>query len=165
MRRTSFEDMNCSVARTLEVVGEWWSLLIVRDALLGVRRFDDFQARLGISRNVLTQRLQTLVEQGVLERVPYQEHPPRHEYRLTDKGKALWQVVNAMREWGDRWEPRPEGAPTLMIHRGCGEVTHVVPTCAHCGAAIDRSDLKVLPGPGNDGSLLPVPDHRTPAPA
>jgi DNA-binding HxlR family transcriptional regulator len=130
-----------------------------------VRRFDDFQSRLGISRNVLTQRLQTLVEQGVMERVPYQDHPPRHEYRLTDKGKALWQVVNAMREWGDRFEPLPAGAPSLLIHRTCGEVTHVVPTCAHCGEVMGRGDLRVEPGPGDDGSLLPVPDHRTPAQA
>ena len=79
VQRTSFEDMNCSVAQCLEVVGEWWSLLIVRDAFLGVRRFDDFQARLGISRNILNQRLSKLVDEGVLERLPYQDNPPRSE--------------------------------------------------------------------------------------
>ncbi|HKN89192.1 MAG TPA: helix-turn-helix domain-containing protein, partial [Acidimicrobiia bacterium] len=84
MQRTSFEDMNCSIAQCLEVVGEWWSLLIMRDALLGVTRFDDFQARLGISRNILNQRLSRLVDNGILERVPYQEHPPRSEYRMTE---------------------------------------------------------------------------------
>ena len=98
MQRTSFEDMNCSVAQCLEVVGEWWSLLIVRDAFLGVRRFDDLQARLGISRNILNQRLTRLVDNGVLERVPYQEHPPRSEYLLTEKGRDLWHVVTAMRQ-------------------------------------------------------------------
>jgi DNA-binding HxlR family transcriptional regulator len=160
MRRTSFESVNCSVARALEIVGEWWSLLIVRDALLGVRRFDDFQARLGISRNVLAQRLQTLVDQGVLERVPYSEHPPRHEYRLTEKGRALWQVVNAMREWGDAWAPTPGGPPSLLVHRTCGEVTRVVPTCEHCGEELVGPELRAIPGPGSDGSLPPVPDRR-----
>src|SRR5947199_10445273 len=98
MHLTSFENMNCSVAQCLEVVGEWWSLLIVRDAFLGVRRFDDFQARLGISRNILNQRLNHLVDTGVLERVPYQAHPPRSEYRLTEKGRDLWHVITAMRQ-------------------------------------------------------------------
>jgi len=97
MQRTSFEDMTCSVAQTLDMVGEWWSLLIVRDAFLGVTRFDDFQARLGISRNILTRRLNHLVDNGILKRVPYQDHPPRSEYRLTDKGRDLWHVVTAMR--------------------------------------------------------------------
>ena len=103
VQRTSFEDMNCSVAQCLEVIGEWWSMLIVRDTFLGVRRFDDFQARLGISRNILTARLTSLVEAGVLDKVPYQERPLRHEYRLTAKGRDLWPVLTTMREWGDKW--------------------------------------------------------------
>ena len=110
MQRTSFETMNCSVAQCLEVIGEWWSMLIVRDAFLGVRRFDDFQSRLGISRNILTTRLTSLVEAGVLQKVPYQERPLRHEYRLTEQGHDLWPVLTAMREWGDRWAA-PDGAP------------------------------------------------------
>ncbi len=126
MQRVSFREMNCSIAQTLEVVGEWWSLLIVRDALLGVSRFDEFQERLGISRNVLNDRLTRLVAEDVLEKVLYQEHPPRYDYRLTDKGRDLWQVLNAMREWGDRWSA-PEGAPTDLVHRTCGEHIHVVP--------------------------------------
>jgi DNA-binding HxlR family transcriptional regulator len=109
MQRTSFEDVNCSVAQCLEVVGEWWTLLIIRDAFLGVRRFDDFQARLGISRNILNRRLSHLVDHGVLERLPYQVNPPRSEYRLTDKGRDLWHVIAAMRQWGDRWAA-PDGA-------------------------------------------------------
>ena len=103
VQRTSFEEMTCSVAQCLDVVGEWWSLLIVRDAFLGVTRFDDFQARLGISRNILTQRLNHLVDSEVLKRVAYSDHPPRSEYRLTSKGRDLWQVITAMRQWGDRW--------------------------------------------------------------
>src|SRR3982750_1566113 len=123
--------MNCSVAQCLEVVGEWWSLLIVRDAFLGVRRFDDFQARLGISRNILNQRLTTLADPGVLERIPYQDNPPRSEYRLTDKGRDLWPVLTAMRQWGDRWAA-PQGAPLELVHESCGEVTHLEHVCSHC---------------------------------
>jgi DNA-binding HxlR family transcriptional regulator len=149
--------MTCSVARTLEVVGEWWSLLIVRDAILGVRRFDDFQQRLGISRNILTQRLQRLVDQGVLSREPYQDNPPRYEYLLTPKGRDLWQVLGAMREWGDKWEPLDAGPSTYLVHRTCGEHTTIVPTCAHCGEVLERNDLRLIPGPGNDGSLFPIP--------
>lgn len=152
--------MNCSVAQCLEVVGEWWSLLIVRDAFFGVRRFDDFQARLGISRNILNQRLTKLVDDGVLERVPYQDNPPRHEYRVTEKGRDLWLVLAAMRQWGDKWEPLDAGRASYLVHRrGCGQEMTVVPTCSECGAVVDRDDLRLLPGPGSDGSVLPVPRH------
>ena len=111
--------MDCSVAQCLEVVGEWWSMLIVRDALLGVTRFEEFQRRLGISRNILQARLRTLVDGGVLVRVPYSEHPPRHEYRLTRKGRDLWPVVNAMRQWGDQYAA-PSGPPIEIVHTACG---------------------------------------------
>jgi DNA-binding HxlR family transcriptional regulator len=99
MRRTSFEEMNCSVAQTLEVVGDWWTMLIVRDCVLGVTRFEAFSERLGIARNILTDRLEHLVEHGVLTRVSYQDRPARYDYRLTDKGRDLWLVLNAMRQW------------------------------------------------------------------
>jgi DNA-binding HxlR family transcriptional regulator len=147
MRRASFEDMNCSVAQCLEVVGEWWTLLIVRDAFLGVTRFDDFQARLGISRNILNQRLAGLLEQGVLERVPYLDHPPRSEYRLTEKGRDLWHVVSAMRQWGDRWAA-PDGPPLRIRHSGCGRIVSVVSVCSHCGEPLDVRSVTALPGPG-----------------
>ena len=138
--------MNCSVAQCLEVVGEWWSLLIVRDAFLGVRRFDDFQARLGISRNILQQRLSHLVDRGVLERVPYQDKPPRSEYRLTEKGRDLWPVVTAMRQWGDRWAA-PDGPPLLMRHKGCGHVVDAVEVCSHCGERLDARSVTAEAGP------------------
>ena len=126
VQRTSFEDMTCSVARCLDVVGEWWSLLIVRDAFLGVTRFDDFQARLGISRNILSQRLNHLVDSGVLKRVAYCEHPPRSEYRLTRKGVDLWYVITAMRQWGDQWAA-PGGPPVETRHTACGHIVTAVP--------------------------------------
>jgi DNA-binding HxlR family transcriptional regulator len=141
MRRTSFEQMNCSIAQCLEVVGEWWSLLIVRDAFLGIRRFDDFQARLGISRNVLNQRLTGLVEHGIFRRVQYQEHPPRYEYRLTDKGRDLWGVITAMRQWGDAWAA-PDGPPVEVVHLGCGQISQAVPTCSHCGETLDARSVR-----------------------
>jgi DNA-binding HxlR family transcriptional regulator len=147
VQRTSFEDLRCSVAQCLDVVGEWWSLLIVRDAFFGVTRFDDFQARLGISRNILTQRLNRLVEGGILKRVRYQEHPPRSEYKLTDQGRDLWHVVTAMRQWGDRWAA-PGGPPLEMRHTGCGHIIRAVPTCSHCGGPLDARSVTAVPGPG-----------------
>jgi DNA-binding HxlR family transcriptional regulator len=153
MQRASFEDMHCSVAQCLEVVGEWWTLLIVRDAFLGVRRFDDFQARLGISRNILTQRLITLVEAGVFDKVPYSEHPPRYEYRLTAKGRDLWPVLTTMRQWGDKWAA-PDGPPLKLIHTGCGKVTTLVPTCSKCGEPMTERDVRPVKGPGAREELL-----------
>jgi DNA-binding HxlR family transcriptional regulator len=147
VRRTSFEDMNCSIAQCLEVVGEWWSLLIVREAFLGVSRFDDLHQRLGMSRSVLTDRLEDLVNHGVLKRVAYQEHPTRYDYRLTDKGRDLWHVVTAMRQWGDRWAA-PDGPPVEMIHKGCGHVADAVPVCSVCGEQLDARAVRVLAGPG-----------------
>ena len=162
VQRTSFETMNCSVAQCLEVVGEWWSMLIIRDAFLGVRRFDDFQSRLGISRNILNVRLTTLVEAGVLERVPYQQRPLRHEYRLTDKGRDLWPVLTTMREWGDKWAA-PNGAPLEVVHDECGEVMHLALACGACGEPADRSSIHVRPGPGatpDDRPALVSPTSR-----
>jgi DNA-binding HxlR family transcriptional regulator len=147
MQRKSFEAMNCSVAQCLEVIGEWWSMLIVRDAFLGVRRFDDFQSRLGISRNILTTRLTGLVDAGVLDKVPYQERPLRHEYRLTTKGRDLWPVLTTMREWGDRWAA-PGGEPLELVHDGCGEIMALTQTCSACGEAVDSRSARARPGPG-----------------
>ena len=139
--------MNCSVAQCLEVIGEWWSMLIVRDAFLGVSRFDDFQARLGISRNILNQRLAHLVEAGVLQKVPYQERPPRYDYKLTKKGRDLWPVLTAMRQWGDHYAA-PEGPPLELVHRTCGHVADAVMVCSHCHGEMGPRDVKAIDGPG-----------------
>ena len=147
MQRTSFEDMDCSVAQCLEVCGEWWTMLIVRDAFLGVRRFDDFQARLGIARNILNDRLKKLVEHGVLVRKPYQDNPPRSDYRLTDKGRDLWLVLTAMRQWGDRWAA-PDGPPLTMRHTECGHTVDAVAACSHCGELLNSRNVSVAAGPG-----------------
>lgn len=145
--------MHCSVAQCLEVVGEWWSMLIVRDAFLGVTRFDRFQERLGISRNVLNERLGRLVEAGVFDKVLYSEHPPRYDYRLTDKGRDLWPVLTAMRQWGDR-HAAPEGPPLQLVHKACGAVADAVLACSQCGEPIGPRDVRAVPGPGAVEPLL-----------
>ena len=156
MQRRSFDDISCSIAQTLEVIGEWWTPLILRDLFLGVTRFDQFQERLGIARNVLTTRLNHLVDHGVVEKVAYQDNPPRYDYRLTEKGKDLWLVLSTLREWGDRWAA-PDGPPTVLRHKTCDHATHVVPTCSHCGEQLQRRDVRIVPGPGlKDPAMVPV---------
>lgn len=153
MKRKSLSGMHCSVAQCLEVVGEWWTLLIVRDAFLGITRFDDFQERLGISRNVLGQRLGRLVEAGVLAKVPYSEHPPRFDYRLTETGRDLWPVIDSMRQWGDK-HAAPEGPPLQLIHRECGEVSEPHLVCSSCGEPIGARDVRAISGPGDAEGLI-----------
>ncbi len=148
MQRTAFGEMACSIARTLHVAGEPWSPLIVRDVFVGITRFDDLRADLGISRKVLAERLAWLVEQGVLERRPYSERPPRHEYHLTEKGRELMQVLFAMTAWGDRWTAGDAGPPVLLRHSACGAITHAEIRCAHCGDPLRAEDVEVEPGPG-----------------
>jgi DNA-binding HxlR family transcriptional regulator len=151
VRRTSLEDRNCSIAQCLEVTGDWWTLLILRDVFLGVRRFDELQASLGISRNILARRLDQLVADEVLARRPYSHAPARSEYVLTPKGRDLWPVLDAMRRWGDTWKA-PHGPPVEVVHVGCGERTTVVPTCGGCGEALTADDVRAVPGPGSDGT-------------
>jgi DNA-binding HxlR family transcriptional regulator len=148
MLRNDYADQSCSIAGALEVVGERWSLLIVRDILLGLRRFDELQADLGIARNVLQTRLTRLQEHGVLERVPYQERPLRHEYRLTEKGLDLWPMIVALMKWGDRYAT-PQGGPAVVIeHRGCGGTVDEHRICEACGAKLKARDAIGRPGPG-----------------
>ncbi len=154
VERKSFAGMHCSVAQCLEAVGEWWSMLIIRDASLGVTRFDQFQERLGISRNILSQRLARLMDQGILDKVPYSEHPPRYDYRLTAKGRDLWPVLTAMRQWGDTYAA-PDGPPLEVLHKACGKVSHAVMTCSACGERLSARDLRAVPGPGDLDQLAP----------
>ena len=157
MKKVSFAGMQCSVAQSLEVIGEWWTLLILRDAFLGVTRFDDFAARLGIARNVLTARLDTLVEHGVLDRVPYDEARGRYDYRLTDKGRALLPVLTAIRQWGDEWILGEEHAPVVVQHTTCGEISKGILKCGHCGEELTPTTLRARSGPGaGEDSVLPA---------
>jgi DNA-binding HxlR family transcriptional regulator len=150
MRLTSLAEMDCSIARTLDVVGEWWSLLILRDAFRGTTRFDDFQDGLGLARSVLTARLRKLTAQGVLERCAYSEHPPRYEYRLTAKGLALFPVIAALMRWGDDWAPSPGGPPVQLVHASCGQVTVPMLTCPHCGGEVTTGNIRSRPGRGRE---------------
>ena len=148
MQRTRFGDMACSIARTLDVIGEPWSPLILRDVYVGIDRFEQIQADLGISRKVLTERLKWLVESGVLERRQYEARPPRDRYVLTAKGSELVDLLMVMVAWGDKWLAGEAGPPVLYRHRACGQISHVELRCAHCGASMGADDVEVLPGPG-----------------
>ena len=147
MQRTSFGSMACSIARTLDVIGEPWSPLILRDVWVGMSRFDQLQADLGISRKVLSERLSHLVEQGVLERRPYDQRP-RYEYHLTPKGLELVDLLMVMVRWGDAHLAGSAGPPVLYRHHACGEVSSVDLRCAHCGEPMHAGDIDLLPGPG-----------------
>jgi DNA-binding HxlR family transcriptional regulator len=147
VRRTSFDEMSCSIARTLEVIGEWWTPLILRDVSLGITRFDAIQRDLGVSRKVLAERLAGLVEHGVLERAPYQDSPARYDYFLTEKGADLSLVLLAMQAWGDHWVFGETGPPMLFRHERCGAVTSPVPCCSACGEQLQPADVTPLPGP------------------
>ncbi|MEU9834522.1 helix-turn-helix domain-containing protein [Streptosporangium sp. NPDC048047] len=148
MQRTRFGDMACSIARTLDVIGEPWSPLILRDVYVGITRFDQIQQDLGISRKVLAERLRWLVENDILGRREYSRHPPRHEYALTDKGLELCDLLLVMIRWGDRWTAGEAGPPVLHRHRGCGEISRVELRCSTCEQPMHATDIDVLPGPG-----------------
>ncbi|MCE7079498.1 helix-turn-helix domain-containing protein [Streptomyces sp. ST2-7A] len=143
MLKHTYEGQECNLARTLEVVGERWTLLIVRSALLGTRRFEGFLDGLDIARNVLNKRLQRLMEYGVLERVPYQDRPLRHEYVLTPAGHDLAHAVVALTQWGERNLPHPARGPLGAVHRGCGGPIHAELRCAECARAIGGDEVLV----------------------
>ena len=146
MKRTSVAHFNCSVAQTLEVVGEWWTLLIVRNVMFGQRRFEAIQADLGIARNILSDRLATLVEHEVLEKVKYQDAPERFEYRLTEKGRDLFPVIAAMIAWGDKWAAS-DGPPIRLLH-DCGEVAVPTVVCDKCSEPMTLRNSRAKAGPG-----------------
>jgi DNA-binding HxlR family transcriptional regulator len=143
----TYDGQVCSVARTLELVGDRWTLLIIRDAMLGRRRFDDFQQSLGLARNVLSDRLARLVEAGILRRVRYQERPERYEYRLSTKGRELQVPLIALMQWGDR-HLATGGPPRLVEHAGCGGDAVAQLVCSDCGAELGPGEVHTRPGPG-----------------
>ncbi len=138
----------CSIARALEIVGERWTLLVVRDALYGVRRYNDFLVHLGIPRAVLAARLQMLTEEGILEKRRYQESPPRDEYVPTDRGAALWPTLRALSRWGR--EHHGDSALLVFQHADCGTDLGPYGECPACGTAVPVEDVLMLPGPGLD---------------
>lgn len=148
MRWDEIEDQTCSIARSLSVVGDRWTLLMLRECFLGVRRFEDFQQRLGMARHRLADRLNRLVEHEVLKKVPYQDKPPRLEYRLTDKGRDLYPVLLSLVRWGDRWMDQGRGPPVIYRHNRCGHLATPVLACSECGEELRAREVTPLAGPG-----------------
>jgi DNA-binding HxlR family transcriptional regulator len=146
MRHTALADQQCSIARTVAILGERWTMVILRQAFLGARRFEDYQAPLEIARNMLTDRLRSLVEHGILERRLYHERPPRYEYRLTRKGLDLYPILVTMMEWGDRYGGF--AGPPMELRHHCGDVTHPQLVCDCCGESLDPHHVVPEPGPG-----------------
>ncbi len=163
MRRTRFDNWPCSIARTTDLLGDWWTPLVLREALFGCRRFDDFVDALGISRNTLADRLQRLTEEGVLAKREYQSNPVRCEYRLTDKGRALFSVLAAMIRWGDDWLAGDEGPPVELIDRRTGAIVRPVVVDEATGEPIEPRNLSVRPGPGMPAELAGEFSRRRPA--
>jgi DNA-binding HxlR family transcriptional regulator len=147
MARADFGQMYCTVARSLDVVGDPWTPLILRDLFAGLSRFDQIANDLGISRNLLAQRLDHLTQAGVVERRRYEDSPPRHDYVLTASGRDLAPVLVALVTWGDRWARPAEGSPITFRH-ACGETVTPVLTCPHCGEPATGDSLTAEPGPG-----------------
>lgn len=153
MRWQDIDQQPCSLARTLAIIGDNWTLLVLRDCFLGVRRFDDFQQRLGVTRHVLSDRLRKLSEGGILEKVAYQQRPLRHEYRLTAKGRELYPVIVHLAQWGDKHLAGPEGAPLKRTHKQCGHALEAQLQCGHCGETVTARDIQVEENPAFSGLL------------
>jgi len=148
MRNTSFAEFHCSLAQSLEVMGDWWSPLILRDLYLGLDRFEQLVTDLGISRNLLTNRLQTMLDAGLITRTPYQENPVRHRYELTEAGRELLPILMALTAWGDRWVTPAGGPPIQFTHSTCGHRTTPTVACSECGEPLDTEHVTATPGPG-----------------
>jgi DNA-binding HxlR family transcriptional regulator len=153
MRWRDIGEQTCSIARALSVVGDRWTLLILREAFLRTRRFEDFQSHLGATRHVLADRLQKLVDHGIFERVQYESRPPRYEYKLTEKGRDLYPVIVSLVGWGDRWMVDEMGPPIELVHNVCGHQIMPVPTCPHCGEPVTARDMTARPGPALRGQI------------
>jgi DNA-binding HxlR family transcriptional regulator len=148
MKWDDIQQMPCSVARALSIVGDRWTLLILRDSFLGTKRFDKFQKQIGLSRHRLTDRLNKLVEYEILRKVPYQEKPLRHEYRLTRKGIELYPVLMTLAKWGDNWMAGDDGPPIEYTHTKCNHAMTVILCCSECGEEINPKEVIPKVGPG-----------------
>lgn len=146
--KQSFSDISCSIARAVEVVGQRWTPLVLRDLFAGMTRFEDIRRDLGIASNILAARLDELERHGVVERRRYQSAPPRYEYVLTDKGRDLYPVIATLVAWGDKWLAGEDGPPALIVHTECGHATTAKTVCAECGGELDASTATATAGPG-----------------
>jgi DNA-binding HxlR family transcriptional regulator len=162
VRRTRFDDWPCPIARTTDLVGDWWTPLVMREAFAGARRFEEFRSNLDVPRAVLAARLQRLCDEGLLRRVPYQAHPPRHEYRLTDKGRAFWGVLAAMWRWGSDWMwADDDGPPPELVDRGSGEPIEPLVVDERSGRPLDVRRVRVVPPRSTDQAGSPVATGRS----
>ncbi len=142
MRWTDIDQQDCSVAQALSVVGDGWTMLILKEAFMRVRRFEEFLDRTGAPRPILSDRLKALVDSGVLEKRKYSERPDRFEYRLTEKGLDLWPVLISLLRWGDKWMTTDEGPPVEVLHRRCGHTVHPEMACPECGEWLTATDVE-----------------------
>lgn len=150
MPKQSFADISCSIARTVGIIGERWTPLILRDLFAGMTKFEDIRRDLGIASNVLAARLDDLERQGIVDRRQYQTMPVRHEYVLTEKGRDLYPVIATLLAWGDKWLSAPDGPPALTVHADCGHVTTAKTVCAECGGELNADNVIHAVGPGAD---------------
>jgi DNA-binding HxlR family transcriptional regulator len=148
MKRDEIDTANCSVGRTLEIIGDRWTMLVIRESFYRVRRFDQMQRNLGIARNVLADRLQKLVAEGILERELYQERPERYEYRLTEAGLDLYPALVSLLRWGDTHRADEVGPSVKLVHEKCGHDAAPTLACGHCGETLDPREVRVDAGPG-----------------
>lgn len=156
------KELNCSIFRAMDVLGDRWTLMVLREAFMGVRRFTDMQRDLGVARNVLTDRLNFLVDTGVLERRQYQDRPVRYEYRLTDMGRQLQPAMLTLMHWGDAYLS-PDGAPAVMQHTDCGHETTPLLVCEHCREPLTTRNVRLKPGPGYCEGEDPTADRAAAA--
>lgn len=156
VKKVDTSDWPCTIARSVAVLGDHWNLLLVREACLGTRRFDDFQRELGIGRNILTRRLNQLVDENLMTRVQYQDNPVRHEYRLTQQGREVYPILAAMAAWGERWLVGSEGTPLVLRHTPCDHEMHAVVVCSECDLPLDVREVTAHRGPGYRADLHPA---------
>jgi DNA-binding HxlR family transcriptional regulator len=142
----------------MDLLGDWWTPLVLREAYYGIRRFDEFQQELGIARNTLSDRLRRLVDEGLMEKQLYTSEPKRYEYLLTDKGQDFYGVIVAMSHWGDTWLSGEAGPPVILHHESCGNDTHAEVVCAACGEALRSEDVTNQMGPGYPERLRERPE-------
>lgn len=160
MKSKSFVGMRCSIAGALEAIGDRWAILVLRDLAMGLSRYDQLQTSLGVPTTTLASRLKHLEAHGLVARVRYQERPPRDEYRLTDKGRGLWKVTTALREWGDQWDATGYGAPTVeVVDRESGRHLQLALVDPETGRAVPRAQIEFRPGPGADDTVRSLLHH------
>jgi DNA-binding HxlR family transcriptional regulator len=147
VKRTSFEDAECPIARSLDVLGDWWSLLIIRDAFLGIRRFSEFQKNIGLAKNILTVRLRTLVDRGILTTAPASDGSAYQEYLLTQKGRGVFPVLVALRQWSEEFSGESFGFPTLLVDRSKGQPVRKLELRARDGRLLSAADTELRPNP------------------